>query len=207
MTSSTAGLTLCLAFMVSGLVPSHLLLLDGGGPDGPAWPPTYSRGRGPLSPHPQLVYASLPGVGAEVAFGIFWLKCVENSIPAHSFENAMWVETSSQQKGHIEWQVGKLGSLQYPWCLRCPQRPPGPPLRAASPSLHLASTSHSSSFPYCLSQFSAFGLSGEANGPLWNGSWPCALEHRVSSLPPKMLGHLWKNVVRIPAGDWLCPSA
>ena len=191
MTSSTAGLTLCLAFVVSGLVPNHPFLLDGGGPGGPPWPPTSSRERGPLSPHPLLVYASLPGVGAEVAFGIFWLKCAENSIPVHGFENAVWTEISSQQKGHIRWQVGKLGSLQHPWCLRCTQQPPGLPLRAMSPSLHLASMSHSGSIPYsCLSQFSAFWLGGEANSALWNGSWPCGLGFRVSSLPPKVLGHL-----------------
>lgn len=154
------------------------------------------------------MYASLPEVGAQVAFGIFWLKCAGNSIPVHGFENAMWIETSLQQKGHIQWQVGKLGSVQHPRCLRCTQQPPRLPLRAMSPSLHLPSMSHSSFIPYsCLSQFSAFWLGGEAASALWNGSWPCALGHRVSSLPLKVLGHLWKNVLRIPASDWLCLSA
>lgn len=140
-----------------------------------------------------------------MAFGIFWLKCAENSIPVHGFENAVWIETSSQRKGHIRWQVGKLGSLHTLGASSVPSSTPGLPLRATSPSLHPASMSHSSSIPYsCLSQFSAFWLGGEANSALWNGSWPCALGHRVSSLPSKVLGHLWTNVVRIPASDWLC---
>lgn len=140
-----------------------------------------------------------------MAFGIFWLKCAENSIPVHGFENAVWIETSSQRKGHIRWQVGKLGSLHT---LGASGVPSSPPASHLEPCLHLCTLpplSHSSSIPYsCLSQFSAFWLGGEANSALWNGSWPCALGHRVSSLPSKVLGHLWTNVVRIPASDWLC---